>query len=351
MGEILAVSRIGQARSVRRAIAASALAKLRKGSAQRVLRAAWPRDEGALQILVQRSAVSPTSTGDYPHHDVIGSFFSLVPASAALNLFDRANKLDLAGLTTISVPSMAGQLPRPVFVAEGAPAPSISPGTASTVLGPARKILVLAAITTELDEASPELASELIGRILADASTTSIDIAAFDSNPASAIRPAGLLSGVTPITPTAASGNDVIPAMTADLANLVGAIADAGVDPTDAVFVAGAREAMAIKLRAGPRFDNAVLMTQGLAPKSVACFAPAGVFSSFSGLPEIDVGSESTIHAEDTSPLPLVGGSPVTVAAPQRSLFQTFSLAIRVRTWAAWAVAKGAASVVNSVTW
>jgi hypothetical protein len=111
--DVLVVSRIGQGRSMRRAITASVIATIRKGSPEKVLRAAWGKNEGALQLL-NKAATAPTGTGDFPTYDAIGTFRSLSPASAALKLFDVANKLDLSGVTTIRVPNVATLPPRPV---------------------------------------------------------------------------------------------------------------------------------------------------------------------------------------------------------------------------------------------
>jgi hypothetical protein len=53
VNDVLAVSRVGAGRSMRRAITASVLGTIRKNSAEKVLRVAWGgRDEGALQFLV-----------------------------------------------------------------------------------------------------------------------------------------------------------------------------------------------------------------------------------------------------------------------------------------------------------
>ena len=345
VNEVLSVSRIGQGRSMRRAIAASVIATITKTDPEKVLRKTWGRDEGALQIL-QRAAVSPTSTGDFPTIDQIGPFRSLVPGSAALSLFDASNKLDLTGLTTISVPTVAALPTRPPFVAEGAPAPSVQLAFAKTTLGPARKIMIISALTREIEEASANTAADVIGRVLADASTASIDLAAFDTNPADATRPAGLLHNVNPIAP-AAAGSD---AMTEDLAALVGAMGAAHIDPNDAIFVAGPAEAMKIKLRTWNLDESRIVMTLGLPPKTVAAFAPAAVFSGFQGLPSVETAREVVIHREDANPLPIVG-SPGAVASPSSSLFQTDAIAIRVRAWCAWAVAPGGAQIVENVTW
>ena len=138
--------------------------------------------------------------------------------------------------------------------------------------------------------------------------------------------------------------------MSTDLAALVGAIGDAGIDTTDTVFVAPPREAMIIRLRAGPKFDNLVLETLGLPAKSVACFAPGATYSGYQDVPQIETRNEVALHFEDTAPAEIVG-SPGTVAAPVKSLFQMEIIAIRVRANAAWAVAPGGAQIVENVNW
>jgi hypothetical protein len=227
VSDVLTVSRIGAARSMRRAVTASVLATIRDEDPAKILRKSWGRDEGALQVL-QRAAVAPMDTSAYPHIDAIGPFRSLAPGSAALKLFDESNKLDLTGITTISVPNVAALPPRPPFVAEGAPAPSVQLALAKTVLGPARKIMILSGLTREVEEASSDTASDVIARVLADASSASIDLTAFDSNPADGVRPAGLLHGVAPIPASAEAIKTE--ALQEDLANLVAAIGAARID-------------------------------------------------------------------------------------------------------------------------
>ncbi len=145
--------------------------------------------------------------------------------------------LDLTGVTTIRIPSLAALPVQAIFVAEGSPAPAVQWGFAPTVVGPARKILLLATVTNELNDATPQTAKAVIGRILADVANRGIDTAAFGSAAADTTKPAGLLYGVVPLT-AAAAGLD---AMAEDLGNLTGAIGAAGINASNAVFVAGPR--------------------------------------------------------------------------------------------------------------
>jgi hypothetical protein len=346
VADVYKVSRIAEGRSIQRAIAASALAVIRKSNSEKVLKQTWPRDEGAALLL--KAAQHPTSTTDYIRHDLVGVFRSIAPGSAALKLFDASVKLDLAGVTTIAVPFVAGLPPQPAFVGESAPAPAVQFAAAAAVVGPARKILVLSGVTRELDEAAPETASAVIGQVLGAASSASIDLAAFDANPADSTRPAGLLHGATPLT--ASINTDTYMAMADDLGNLAAAVGSARIDPSNLIYVAGPREATIIRLRGGAELANSVLMTLGLPAKSVAAFAPAAVFSGYQGTPDIETRREVAIHMEDTTPKEIVS-TPGVVASPDVSFFQQELIAIRVRVRCAWAVASGGAQIVNNVNW
>ena len=84
----------------------------------------------------------------------------------------------------------------------------------------------------------------------------------------------------------------------------------------------------------------------------------AGNFASAEGdTPDIASTREVALHEEDTTPLPLVGGTvqpPVigSVAAPVRSTFQTASIAIRLLQDVTWTMTRaGRAAYVDTVSW
>jgi len=335
-------------RSWHRAIAARALvAKPNEDTsklAAELAKSAWPGDERAHLIL--RAGVSPTTTADLWTYSPVAPYRSLAPSSAALALFQLGLVLNLEGVTTIRIPSVAGLPAQPIFVGEGLPAPNLQWNFATdTVLGPARKILMLSAVTADLQKATGDTAANVIGRVLADKATRDIDATAFGTAAADDKQPAGLLHGVTPIAAATAG----VGAMTEDLGALTGAIGAAGIDPSGVVFVAGPREAMIIKASVGSKFDHTVLMTLGLPAKSVAAFAPAGVVSGFQdNAPTIETAKEAAYHFSDT---PADISSSGSVAAPVKSMWQTDIISIRVRANCAWAVATGAAQVITAVNW
>jgi hypothetical protein len=330
-------------RSWHRAIAAHVLTSGGHEDPSKVAKAAWPDDARALAIT--RGAVTPTTTtGGYPTFDPVAAYRSLAPSSAALALFQLGLMLDLTGASTIRIPSVAGFPVQPIFVGEGLPAPNVQGDFSSTILGPARKILLLSAVTREVENTTPETASAVSGRALSDVANRGIDATAFGTAAADTTQPAGLLYNVTPIA-AAAAGPD---AMAQDLGNLTGAIGAADIDPNSAVFVCGPREATIIKAKVGSKFDYLVLTTLGLPAKSVACFAPAGVASGYHDAPSIETSKDAAYHFDDA---PIDISSSGSVAAPVKSLFQTDVIAIKVRANCAWAVATGAAQVITNVNW
>ena len=150
-----------QRRSLHRAITAITLAGQDR-SPSAVLKSAWPYDDTADMIV--RAAVSPTLTANYPAFQAVTVLPNLAPASAAIRLFNASMTLDMAGVATVRVPH-AVTVPTPLFVAEGSAAPTVQIGLAATDVGPVRKILILAAVSGELERATPETASKVVGKL------------------------------------------------------------------------------------------------------------------------------------------------------------------------------------------
>ncbi len=332
-----------EARSWRRALAAHVISRFNAKHPDTVCRSAWPGDQKALAIT--KGAVSPTSRADFPGHDIVGSFRSLAPSSAALKLFEAALQLDMAGLNQISIPAVEGLPVSAVFVPEGGPAPATQWSFSSVVVGPMRKIVLISAVSGELESASPQAASDVIGRILAASASRGIDAAAFSSFAGDTVTPPGLLAGATSLIP-AASGFD---SMASDLAALTGAIGDANIDPSGAIFVCSPREKTLIDVKVGSEiFSNRVLTTLGLPPKTICCFAPAAIASGWGAPPTIETAKESVIHFS-TSPADIVAAG--TPSSPSISQFQNDLIAIRVRAYAAWCCVSGGAQIISNINW
>jgi hypothetical protein len=326
-------------RAVLRAITALAVAAVRGSDPVPILKATWPDDHVAAEVL--RAVSSPTSTATFPVANVVGLFRSIAPKSAALELFSHGRSIDLTGLNTVSIPHI-GLLPAAPFVAEGAPGPVLQAPTSAFVIGPTRKILVMAGVTRELDQATPQGAVNIVATILGDAAAKSLDAAAFGSAAASAVAPAGLLHGIAPLA--ASTATPLIDAMFEDVGNLAGAIGDNDIDVNEMVFVGGPKQATAMKMFLSDKFDHPILSSVAL-KGSLAAFAAPAVASAYADAPQVETSLESMLQFQDapaTDPL---------TAGPTLSAFQQELINIKVRGRAAWGVHPGGAQVVSAVSW
>lgn len=326
-------------RAILRAITALAVAAARSADPVAMLKAAWPDDRIAAMML--RAVSSPTTTADYPVANVVGLFRSIAPKSAALELFGYGRSIDLTGLNTVSVPHI-GLLPAAPFVAEGAPGPVLQAPTSAFVIGPTRKVLLMAGVTRELDQGTPQGAVNIVATILGDAAAKSLDAAAFGSAAASAIAPAGLLHGATPLTASAAA--PPINAMFEDVGNLAEAIGDNDIDVNELVFVGGPKQATAMKMFLGDKFDHPILSSVAL-KGSLAAFAAPAVASAYADVPQVETSREATLQFNDAP-----AADPLT-AGPTLSAFQQELINIKVRARAAWGVHPGGAQIVANVSW
>jgi HK97 family phage prohead protease/HK97 family phage major capsid protein len=271
--------------------------------------------------------------------------------------FGRAGKINIP--TRSRTPSIAGS-----FVGEGQAIPVRQGAFTSQALTP-KKMAVITTWTREMDEHSvPAIEGILREAIQAD-TTVAVDSVLIDANPATAIRPAGLLNGVAAQTPTAGGG---IAAVVGDLKLLFGALTTATygnirnpvwlMNPGEVLSLSlvsaantgifpFAAEVGAGNLRGVPIIDS------GTVPPKTVIIVDAADFVVVGGeAPRFEISDQATLHMEDTAPADLVTGSPGTVASPQRSLFQTDSLALRMIMPLNWVQRRaGTIAWVNNVTW
>jgi len=335
---------ITERRALNRALAAMLLSASGRRRAADVLKSAWPADRLAADVL--KAATSPMMTGNLPPTERVVTLPNLAPQSAALRLFSAGLSLDLSGATSIKIPRIDAPPPPAIFIAEGAPAPAVQVLIGAASVGPTKKILLLSAVSAELENAAPESAASIVGTVLSNSVSKGLDAVAFGTAAGTADQPAGLLSGVTPL---AASTEGGALGMSADLGAMAQAMADAGIDPAGMVIAASPRQAVALKILVGPKFDSLVLGSLALPDGTVVAVAPSAVASAVDDSPSISTSKQSTVHFEDTTPLPIVDGTP---ASPVRSAYQTDVIVIRCRAKADWTLAAaGAVQMVEGVKW
>jgi hypothetical protein len=152
----------------------------------------------------------------------------------------------------------------------------------------------------------------------------------------------------------------------ADLKALVGAITAAGggrkvvviMNPAQALSLAFAQTTTGDFLfsninEAAAKF-NIGFIVSGTCPAGRLIAVDAADFATANGdAPMFAVSTEATLHEEDTTPLALSAtGSPNTVAAPMRSLFQTDAVAIRMSLFVSWVMRRtGMVQTIAAVSW
>jgi hypothetical protein len=287
--------------------------------------------DGAAEMLV-RAASSPMSLANTPALAQVGVAFlsALAPLSAGSDLLGRAINLNFNGAASITVPGIA--IPVADFVGENMPVPI---QTAPTTAGPTLAMHVIKCIIVASNELLASGAAEtLLQQVLVEAVGPSVDKVLFSTAAAGADRPAGLLNGISALTPTAVTGSKS-DALQDDIQKLATAIAPVAGNSTVAIIAAPA-QAVAVALRLARPVPYALLTSSSLASGTVIAVATNSIVAALAGAPVIDAGSDASVHY-DTVPAAIVG-SGGQIAAPTGSFFQTDVVGLRLRWPISWAV-------------
>jgi hypothetical protein len=332
---------------------AAGLREYQLGSAEDVVRRMWPKDEQTLAIIKAATSPADTTTSGWASQLATTAIADLVmtlgPTAAGGDLMKRAMTLEFGRTAQVNAPGIVSTaIGASAWIAQLAPIPvrQFSVGAGATLTP--RKTAAAFVVTREMLEHSTPNAEKFIRAAATESIGAEIDSAMFDATAASTTRPAGLRNGVT--TTTATAGGDDL-AMMKDLGALAQAVAAVG--GMNIAFVASPGEAVKIALRAGPNFKFPVLASGGLAAGFVMCVALPALVSAIDPAVRFEASKEATIHMEDTTPLAIgTAGSPNTVAAPTRNLFQTDCVGFKLLLEVSWGLrAANAVSWTSAVTW
>jgi Phage capsid family len=331
-------------RSLSRAAIASARAALSGNQATpgQILRTTWGDDRVA--ALVLRSPTTPTGTDSVALQSVaVALLANLVPLSAAADLIARGLQLAFGNAGLINVPALA--LLTADFVGERKPYPVAQGTSSATTLSP-HKIGVITELTREMIEGSN--AEQMVQTLLIENIGPSLDRLMFSTTAASADRPAGLLAGIAPITPsTGGTGANKVDAMASDLQALATAVAPVAGNGQIGIVAAPA-QGVALALRV-LRMPYNLMTSTALPTGTVVSIAFPTLVTALEGAPEISTSKVALIH-EETQPAAIVDIGGV-VAHPVRSIFQTDTIAVKVRQAVSWALrsSSGLAWTQNTV--
>jgi hypothetical protein len=297
------------------------------------------RDDRAVDLLT-RSSVSPLRISDAAALSAVRLNFlpSLVPVSAAAAVLDRSLALTFDGAASVSVPSVS--IPSAAFVGEGQPIPvAQGTSTANTPLTPSKLATSIALTREMVDGANGEV---VMTQVLRESVAASLDAAFFNANAAVAnTSPAGILNGIAAIAAAPAGAG----AMVADIAALAQALAPVS-GSGSMIIVAAPKQATAIKLTAVD--PPLTLASNALAAGTIVAIVAQSIASAIDA-PSVQTSRHVTLHV--AAPSAELVASPSTVAAPQRSIFQTDSLALKLTMDASWTRRGAGVAWIQACNW
>jgi hypothetical protein len=277
-----------------------------------------------LPNLIQRAAVAPAMTTVagwaaelLGTQNYAGALPLLAPRAAYSSLAARGLRLEFGdGIGIIRVPvRLASPLIGGDFVGESQPIPVRRLGLSATPVGPPKKLAVISHFSAELRDRSVPTIESVLRQAIADDTSQTLDARLLDDAAGTATRPAGLLNGVTPITPTSGGAG-------AALAGDLGALAAAIPAASDLVYVMNPADRVRALTLAPGLSGVAIIDAPTLTAKTVIALDAADFASGEGDAPRFDLSEQATLHESDT-PEPIgTPGSPNVVAAPSTSLWQ-----------------------------
>jgi HK97 family phage prohead protease len=322
---------------------------------------------------IQKAATAPamtTVTGWAAElvTQIQGDFMSpLISTAIFPQLSARGLSLDFGRAGRIAIPTrqrsatVAG-----AFIGEGQPIP-VKQGLFSAQILTPKKLGVITVMTREIEDHSIPAIEALLRDAISEDTGESIDSVLLDTNPATIQRPPGIRNGITPITPTASTGDFTVAfnRMVMDIRQLRAAL----IGPTndnvrapcwimnpiraDAIALTPAPgtglfpfrdEIRAGSLEGWPLFQSTIVDQTQMMAVDAADFVTAG-----QGAPTFEVSDQATLHMDDV-PQPITGGTP-SPAVPVRSLWQTDSFALRLLYRVNWLMRRPMVAYMTGLAW
>jgi hypothetical protein len=334
--------------SFRRLLAAKAIASIRHSSAADIAAQLWPSDRTVAAITRAASAPAMTSVAGWAAelaqkvvHDALAG---LGAASTGAELLRSGLVLAWDGAGIISAPGFVASATAGGFVAEGQPIPVRQLSATAAQLLP-YKLASIGVLTYEMMISSN--AENLIGDVLMRSAALALDAALFDSNAATSARPAGLRNGISASTPS--SSTDPFGAVFEDVTTLVNAIAAVAGNGPYALIASPGRSLM-IRARFSQDVDDPTLpiYASNAVGGDLVAVAPEALVAALDPAPTVETAPAGELHMSDTPAAIVNGGAP---AAPSRSLFQTESIAVKVRWPLSWALRDSRGVAWLTPTW
>jgi hypothetical protein len=225
---------------------------------------------------------------------------------------------------------------------------------------------VITTWTRELGEHSVPAVEGLLRDAIQNDTAISLDSVLLDANPATVVRPAGILNGVAGLTPTAGGG---FAAQVGDIKQISGALLTGTKgNVRTPVWLLNPQQVNSIGLVAAPgagvfpfrdeisqgQLGGWPVIASGTVPLGTVIALDAADFVAVGGdAPRFEISDQATLVFDDTAPTDIgTSGAPAVVGAPAKSMFQTDSLALRLILPTNWCIRRaGVVAWVAGVTW
>jgi hypothetical protein len=329
-------------RSLVRACIATARGRISQPRTEpsKIAERAWPSDDTA-RLITRASSDPPASvsTTSPLARQVWPDFVKdMVPYSAAAALIDAGLKFTLGdGVAYINVPSFAAVPTGASFVAEASPLPVMQYQEFAPSALTLKKIGAICVLSEELVDSSN--AEPLVRDVMMRTVGLALDTVLFDPNPATSVRPAGLLYNIAATPEAGLTGGSNFEQMCADLSKLAGLVAHVG---GRIIYIVSPARGVNINLHTGyPLADVRmieVVPSTAVADDTIIAVAADAFVSATTGAPEIRAVKDATVHMETQPTAITTPGTPPTVASPTRSLYQTRSIGLQLRAPVDWAL-------------
>jgi hypothetical protein len=316
-----------------RSLAVRTIASLQHGRIAEVAGQMYPNDR-ALEMLLTRAASAPAMTSvagwaaELAHKIVIDTLDAMGAASGAADVMKQCLTLDWDGAGSISAPGFVASAANSGFVQEGQPIPVRQLADTAALLTPS-KLASIAVLTREMIESSN--AEKLIGDALVASSGLALDAVFFGSGAASAAQPAGIRYNIAASPPSAST--DAFGAVFEDTLTLINAVSVVG-GKGPYIIVGSPGRIMSYAMRTGSERtieQGLISIMSNAMGNDVMAIAPNTLVAALSADADVETANSATL-VMDTAPV-----TPDTTL-PTKAMWQTDSLAVKVRWPVSWAL-------------
>ena len=347
-----------------RQAAVTAIAHITRQHVGEVMRDRYRNDKGLEAIMTKADSVIGTTTGTnwaapLLEESVEGFLDLFTNNSVYGSLRALGTSLNFAGKGSIKIPSRgSSKKPAGGFVGEGNPIPVKETYFTSQTMTP-DKMAVIVPFSEELVTATNGQIESIIRAAIIQDTAEALDAILLDSTAVSAIRPAGLLNGVTLTTSAGATAANIATDVKTLMANFVSTDT-----PKSVRFIMNGARVLGLRTvttttgdRAFPEVSMGNILgipfiESGNCTAAEVYSVDGSSFYTAYDAPRFSMSNTAVLHMEDTTPLEIVSGTGPTTADPVRSLFQTDSVAIRMILPVTWKMVRsGMVDGIDTVAW